>query len=230
MPRLLVPNSTALHTCRQFFGGNRPFERKTKTAVLQLHPRWLHVEPIGLVTIAAWGAWCRRQGYRILVRNQGPHAAYMARMKLFDFLDVAYEARRVTAYEEAGRFLPVTQVRRREEVQPVIGNISALLHLQDDPESLSAVQYCVSELLRNVLEHSGSPDGAFVAAHRYTKKGPHRVTIAVADCGRGIADHLGQVHPEALTDDRVALALAMRPGVTGAQAGSDPPSAKAGVM
>jgi len=45
------------------------------------------------------------------------------------------------------------------------------------------------------------------------------VTIAVADCGRGIADHLGQVHPEALANDRVALGLAMRPGITGARAG-----------
>jgi anti-sigma regulatory factor (Ser/Thr protein kinase) len=134
-------------------------------------------------------------------------------MKLFEHLGVDYSARPVTQREEAGRFLPVTQVVKREDVPTVIGNISALLHLQDDPESLSAVQYCVSELLRNVLEHSGSLDGAFVATHRYTKKGPHRVTIAVADCGRGVADHLGQVHPEALLNDRVALALAMRPGI-----------------
>jgi len=54
----------------------------------------------------------------------------MARMKLFEHLGVPYDARPVTPYEEAGRFLPVTQVRRREEVQAVIGGISALLHLQ----------------------------------------------------------------------------------------------------
>lgn len=219
MPELLVPNSATIHTARAFFGANRPFRDAAKNALLRLHPRWLHVDPMALVMIAAWGAWCRRQGYPIKVRNQGPHAAYMARMKLFEHLGVPYDARPVTEREEAGRFLPVTQIARREDVPAVIGNISALLHLQDDPESLSAVQYCVSELLRNVLEHSGSPDGAFVAAHRYTKKAPHRVTIAVADCGRGIADHLGQVHPEALADDRVALGLAMRPGITGAKAG-----------
>jgi hypothetical protein len=169
--------------------------------------------------IAAWGAWAQRNGHRIRVRNQGPHAAYMARMKLFEHLGVQYAARQVTPREEAGRFLPVTKISRREDVPGVMGSISALLHLQDDPESLSAVQYCISELLRNVLEHSESPEGGFVAAHRYTKKGPHRVSIAVADCGRGIADHLGQVHPEALSSDRVALSLAMRPGITGARPG-----------
>ena len=219
VPTLRVPNSATIHTARAFFDASSPFRRFGKRAVLQLHPRWLHVEPMALVVIAAWGAWCRRNGYPVRVENQGPHAAYMARMRLFEHLGIGYRARPVTAHEEAGRFLPVTQVARREDVPAVIGNISALLHLDGEPESLSAVQYCVSELLRNVLEHSGSSDGAFVAAHRYTKKGPHRVTIAVADCGRGIASHLGQVHPEALTDDRIALGLAMRPGITGAQAG-----------
>ena len=141
MPTLTVPNSATIHTARAFFGGNRPFSDAAKSALLQLHPRWLHVEPMALVMIAAWGAWCRRQGYPIRVRNQGPHAAYMARMKLFEHLGVPYEARHVTEREEAGRFLPVTQIARREDVPAVIGNISALLHLQDDPESLSAVQY-----------------------------------------------------------------------------------------
>jgi len=168
VPRLSVPNSATLHNARAFFANNRPFKDSSKQALLQLHPRWLHVEPMALVMIAAWGAWCRRHRYQIRVRNQGPHAAYMARMRLFEHLGVPYDARQVTEREEAGRFLPVTQVAVRDQVSAVIGSISALLHLQEDTESLSAVQYCVSELLRNVLEHSESPDGAFVAAHRYT--------------------------------------------------------------
>jgi hypothetical protein len=136
-------------------------------------------------------------------------------MRLFDHLGVEYPGD-IVAHEEAGRFLPITQVTDRTGLSGVIGDISALLHMESDPDGLAAVQYCVSELIRNVLEHSGSPDGAFICAHRFTKKKPHRVTIAVADCGQGIAEHLGQAHPEALTDDAVALGLAMRPGVTGA--------------
>lgn len=172
MPTLVVPNSATLHTARAFLEGNAPFRGRAKKALLQLHPRWLHVEPIALVMIAAWGAWCRRHGYRISVRHQGPHAAYMARMKLFEHLGVDYDARPVTEREEAGRFLPVTQVLRKEDVPVVIGNISALLHLQDDAESLSAVQYCVSELLRNVLEHSGSQDGVSWPLIATRRRGP----------------------------------------------------------
>lgn len=107
-----------------------------------------------------------------------------------------------------------------------------MLHLQDDTDSLAAVQYCISELLRNVLEHSNSPDGAFVTAHRFAKKGPHRVTIAVADCGQGIAAHLSSAHPEAAADDVIALGLAMQPGITGARPGmyGTPENAGAGLF
>ena len=101
----------------------------------------------------------------------------------------------------------------------VIGSISAMLHLENDTESLAAVQYCISELLRNVLEHSQSPDGAFVSAQRFKKGKPPRVTIAVADCGQGISTHLGRIYPEAATDDKIALGLAMQPGITGATKG-----------
>lgn len=45
------------------------------------------------------------------------------------------------------------------------------------------------------------------------------MTIAVADCGRGITSHLSQRFPEVATDDTVAIGLAMQPGVTGALPG-----------
>jgi hypothetical protein len=152
-------------------------------------------------------------------------------MRLFQHLGIMYDPG-ITEHEEAGRFLPVSQVISRDQVAGVIEDISALLHLEDDPESLAAVQYCVSELLRNVLEHSGSPEGAFVCAHRYTGAPTPRVTIAVADCGQGIARHLGRVHPEASADDTVALGLAMRPGITGALRGlyGTPENAGAGLF
>ncbi len=81
---------------------------------------------------------------------------------------------------------------------------------------MAAVQYCVSELIRNVLEHSGSPEGAFVFAQRYLGDS-QRVSIAVADCGSGIASHLAHSYPEARYNHKVALQLAMKPGVTGAR-------------
>ena len=218
MAHLVVPNSATLHLIRRFLDQRELFVDAPGPVVLEFHPQWAHMEPVALAAIAAWGAWWRSQGKTIEVRNLSNHTRYAARMHLFEHLGVNYNPEQVE-HEEAGRFLPIRQISAREGVGPVIGDISALLHLDDDPESLAAVQYCVSELLRNVLEHSGSPNGAFVCAHRYTTGAPHRVSIAVADCGQGIATHLGGVHPEALASDSVALGLAMRPGVTGARPG-----------
>ena len=152
------------------------------------------------------------------VENLGPTADYAWRMHLFEHLGVEYVPAR-TEREEAGRFLPITQVRNGADIRSVIAAISALLHLQDNPESLAAVQYSISELLRNVLEHSGSEDGAFVCAHNFDPANPSRVTIAVADCGVGIRAHLGRAHPAAMTSDAEAIFLALRPGVTGAMPG-----------
>jgi anti-sigma regulatory factor (Ser/Thr protein kinase) len=227
MPKFIVPTNANIHAAHSLLASNRPFQQIGNEAVLELHPKWVHVEPLALSMIAAWGAWCRRQGYPIRVENLGKNAAYAARMRLFQHLEIEFDPGLIER-EEAGGFLPLTQVRSRTDVTAVIANISAMLHLEQDPESLAAVQYSISELLRNVLEHSASEDGAFVSAHRYTQTDPHRVTIAVADCGRGITSHLSQRFPEIETDDTAALGLAMQPGITGAMPGMYGTSENAG--
>jgi len=215
MAHLQIPNSASLHTIRSFLDQQRAFTNGSDTAALEFHPRWAHMEPIALAMVASWGAWCHTPGKSIQVHNLARQAGYAAHMRLFQHLGVSFDPE-LAEHEEAGRFFPLIQVAHQREVGPVIGDISALLHLDDDPESLAAVPYCVSELLRNVLEHSGAESGAFVCAHRYTKRPPHKVSIAVADCGQGISAHLGRTHPEALRSDAAALGLAMRPGITGA--------------
>lgn len=230
MPDFIVPTNASLHAASAFFAANDFFRDDGREAVLRFHPKWSHVEPLALAMAAAWGTWCRREGLALRAENLGKNTACAARMKLFQHLGIEFDPR-VTEREEAGRFLPLTQVRNQADATAVLGNISAMLHLERDPESLAAVRFCVSELLRNVLEHANSPDGAFVAAHRYVDTNPHRVSIAVADCGQGITAHLSRAHPEAAGNDLLALGLAMQPGVTGAQAGNygTPENAGAGL-
>ncbi len=229
-PILRLPNSATIHGARHFFSGCDAFGDKPGEAILEFHPRWAHLEPLALVSASAWGAWARRQGLSVSVTNLEGHARYAARMRLFEHLGIDYKPDQVE-HEESGRFVPVNHVRERSDIAGVIADISSLLHLQDDPESLAAVQYAVSELLRNVLEHSSSPEGAFVCAHRYTGKNP-RVSIAVADCGVGIRSHLSKAHSQATTSDEVAIDLALRPGVTGALPGvyGTPDNAGAGLF
>src|SRR5262245_33455334 len=178
----------------------------------------MHIEPYGLAMAAAWGAWCRREQIRLRILNLGPKARYAARMKLFEHLRIN-PGFKVKEHEEAGRFLPLTRVTTALEARDVIGDLSALLHLDKNRDALAAVQYCVSELLRNALEHSGSPEGAYVCAHNFTAGAIRRVSIAVVDCGQGIASHLAPSYPEVRDDHGQALALAMLPGITGVRPG-----------
>lgn len=229
MPEIRVPNSVSIHAVRNFIDQNPAFfsDETHDNATLRLHPEWMHIEPYGLVMIAAWGRWCRRQGYDIDVQNLGPKADYAWRMHVFDHLDVDYTPDRQER-EEAGRFVPVTHVRTVTDLRGVLGDISALLHLQESPETLAAVQYCISELLRNAIEHSASEGGAFVCAHNFDEADPPRVTVAVADCGVGIREHLGRAHVEAAESDAAAIRLALQPGITGAVAGMYGPPDNAG--
>lgn len=162
-------------------------------------------------------------------REPNKQADYFWRMKLFDYLPgVSYDPPRIE-HEEAGRFMPIKQVQNASQAKEVIADISALLHLADNPEGLAAVQYCISELMRNVLEHSNSPEGAYVCAHNFSNTKTPRV---VADCRTGVARHLGRTHPEALESDAKALQLALEPGITGAVAGvyGAPDNAGAGLF
>jgi anti-sigma regulatory factor (Ser/Thr protein kinase) len=232
LPQFEFPNSASLHTARHFLESNFFFSRRGKTAVLRFHPQWSHMEPFALAMAAAWGVWCARNGYTVRAENLGHRPSlYAFRMKLFDHIPVDFSPE-IQEHEEAGRFVPVTRIADAASLRSVIGDVSALLHLDRDPDTLAAVQYCVSELLRNVLEHSGAEDGAFVCAHNFVNREPRRVSIAVADCGQGIRQHLGAVHAAAGRSDRDALKLALRPGVTGARPGmyGTPDNAGAGLF
>lgn len=213
-----LETDTSIHTCASFMDRNNFFVNGSPNAKLVFQPNWLYVDPMGLAMLAAWGAWCKRTGKNIEVVNLNKRANYAARMKVFDHLGVSYKPE-INEKEEAGRFMPIRNVKNSADISSAIADVSVLLHLEKDTDALSAVQYCLSELLRNVLEHSSSPEGAFVCAHNYSGKGTHRVTLAVADCGIGITKHLGQVFPEVLDDDLVALQMSMSPGVTGAKRG-----------
>jgi|GEM_PF-6105762 len=136
--KLVLPNNVSFHTARHFLEANRPFEEEPGDALLVFRHRWAHLEPMALSMVSAWGAWCRRQGKTVLIENLDRRADYAARMRLFHHLGVTYDPG-VTEHEASGRFLPVIQVVTRDEVAGVIGSISALLHLEDDPWLRSSI-------------------------------------------------------------------------------------------
>lgn len=71
---------------------------------------------------------------------------------------------------------------------------------------LAALEWAVTEITDNVLNHSQSPVGGFAIYHRIPRT--NIIEFTVADCGVGIARTLK------LKDDREAVELAIQEGVT----------------
>jgi anti-sigma regulatory factor (Ser/Thr protein kinase) len=133
---------------------------------------------------------------------------YLKRMGLFDFLGVDPGVS-IEEHEPAGRFIPLTQVRSSEDLTRFLTDMVPLLHLE--PVYVEPIQYTISELVRNVLEHACSKDGAVVCA-QYHKKG-NKIRIGIVDTGIGIRESINESH-QAKTDLE-AIKLALTPGITG---------------
>ena len=84
-----------------------------------------------------------------------------------------------------------------------------LLHLE--PRQAEPIKYIVSELVRNVLEHSQSSGGAIVSAQYYKKS--NTIRIGIVDNGVGIKSTINQSHHAATHLESIRLALT--PGITG---------------
>jgi anti-sigma regulatory factor (Ser/Thr protein kinase) len=159
---------------------------------------------------ACAGALARYKGWNTTGKVFNvPSVPYLVRMKLFEFLDIP-APREIAEHEEAGRFVPITQIRSGEDLSNAITNLIPLLHAARsvaDP-----IRYVVSELGRNVLEHSQSPVGGFVCAQYY--KDQKRIAIGMADAGVGIPVSIRRSHTA--TTDVDAFKLALTPGISGA--------------
>jgi hypothetical protein len=106
----------------------------------------------------------------------------------------------------------VTQIRTTEELRKAIADLVPLLHAA--PEVADPIKYVFSEMVRNVLEHSSSPVGAFVAAQYYPET--RRIAIGIADAGVGILEHMRRFHR--VQSAQEAIRLALQPGITGTTA------------
>jgi signal transduction histidine kinase len=119
---------------------------------------------------------------------------------------------------EAGRTVRLTRVASEEDVHPVATAISELLAGRTHLAAKQTLQYVMTELLRNVIQHSDDHLGAVVGA-QLNDRGLHKdrpvFQVAVADTGRGIRASLSRTHTD-VDDDKVALERSLWPYVSGA--------------
>ncbi len=205
-----LPNSAHLQNIQGFL--SRWSADDPTCLEFSMHDRWVSVHPAVLAMTACAAATIRHAGGKVDGKAEAhPALRYLIRMGLFEYLGIDPKAT-IQTHEPAGRFIPLTQIRTSAELSAAITNLVPLLHAERREQD--SIRYVFSELARNVIEHAGSPIGAFLCAQYY--KPTNRVSIGIADAGIGIRRSITRSHPAHTARD--AIALALQPGITGTTA------------
>ena len=207
------PVSMKIHLSNSAFLGNidtflRSFNRKKPEELeITAHKKWISIHPVVLSMVAAIGLTVKPENIHC-ERLEAKSKHYLERMGLFRLLNIDSSIC-MTEHESSGRFIPLTRIENSDDMARFITDMIPLLHLE--PDQAEPIKHIVAELVRNVLEHSGSEEGAIVCAQYYKKT--NRISLGIVDIGVGIKKTISMSH-DAPTDSD-ALRLALMPGITG---------------
>lgn len=218
-----LPVNSSIRTIRDFLATTRLFDQPLEKD-FELQPQGTNcwMAPVALAAFSSWGRELRDHGGSVAYTGEiSPSIRYAIRMGLFDALGIT--APPLEEHEEAGRFIPVRNIRTPDDQERFLTDLQPMLHLAR--RNTWAIQLSMSELIRNVLEHSRSKNGAFACAQYHPQK--EYVSIGVADAGIGVKQALSTKFET--EDDEEALLLALRPGVSGAMAPMGHPAENAGL-
>jgi len=204
--KIYIPNAAWLNNIDSFFESFDP--HNPKELKITFHKKWMSIHPMVLSMIAALGLGIKPKNI-VCEDLKATSKHYLERMGLFDFLKVKSGIKKIIKHESTGRFIPLTQIKTPEESTKFIKEVTPLLHLE--PLHAEPLRYVLSELIRNVLEHSLSRQGAVVSAQYYSKS--NTVRIGIVDTGVGIWKTINRSHNP--RNDLDAIRLALIPGITG---------------
>ncbi|NIA02288.1 MAG: hypothetical protein GWP15_02810 [Nitrospirae bacterium] len=203
--KIHIPNSVWLGNIDPFLRGFDP--SLPNELEITFNKKWMSIHPMVLSMIAALGLQVDSSKIQC-EKLEATSKHYLERMKLFDFLGVKSDIT-ITEHEAAGRFVPLTQIKDSASLTKFVTEVTPLLHLE--PKHAEPIRYIMSELIRNVLEHSLSKHGAIVSAQYYKKS--NTIRIGIADTGIGIWKSMNESYNP--KDDLESLRMALTPGITG---------------
>lgn len=204
--KIHLPNSAFLGNIDPFL---RSFDPSTpNTLDISANNKWISVHPLVLSMVAALGLIVKDSNRIHCEKLEARSKHYLVRMGLFKILNLMSDIN-VIEHEAAGRFIPLTQIRTSDELTQFISEMIPLLHLE--PEQAKTIGYIVSELVRNVIEHAKTKNGAILCAQYYKKS--NAIRVGIADAGVGIKSTINQSY--SAKTDLEAIQLALMPGITG---------------
>ncbi len=168
--------------------------------------KWISLHPVVFSIIACLGLRAIKYGGTIEITANDTLKTQLKKIGLLNILKIDESA---LERDLTGKYIPLTQITDRTRLTEIIQELVPLLHCS--PEQADPIKYVLSEMIRNVLEHSTSSNGAIICA-KYFKKS-NRISIGITDYGIGIKQSLTRFHnPE---NNAEALKLALTPGITG---------------
>ena len=175
-----IPNSAFIGNIENFI---RYIDKgEPKSFEISFNDKWISIHPVVLSSVAAIALNCRKRNIPIKVHQVNAKSGhYLERMGLLNYIG-SDQKFPFEEHESSGRFIPLTTISSSNELRDFITDMIPLLHAE--PENVDPINYAVSELIRNVLEHSASKIGAIVCAQYFKKT--NRVAIGISDCGIGI--------------------------------------------
>ena len=203
--RIHLPNSAFLGNIDPFLRG---FDESCPEELeITANKKWISVHPVVLSMIAALSLTVKSSNIKCEEIKAGSKH-YFARMNLSDFLNIKSDID-IIEHDSTGRFIPLMQIKKSEELTKFVTEMIPLLHL--NPKQTESISHIITELVRNVLEHSNSENGAILCAQYYKKS--NSIRIGIVDTGVGIKKTINFSY--SAKTDLEAIRLALIPGITG---------------
>lgn len=203
--KIHLPNSAFLGNIDTFLRGFD--ENDPDKLEITANKKWISIHPVVLSMVAALGLTVDPSNISC-EKLEASSRHYLTRMGLLEFLNINSDIN-VIEHEPTGRFIPLTQIKNSGELTQFVTDMIPLLHLE--PKQSESISHIVTELVRNVLEHSGSDNGAILCAQYYKKS--NSIRLGIVDTGVGIKETINFSYPTRADMD--AIQLALTPGITG---------------
>ncbi len=109
--------------------------------------------------------------------------------------------------------LATKQFRNIDEQQQVVNDFIdvTIRSLEIKRSDLAGLEWSITEVTDNVINHAESPAGGFIQLTSYPEN--QRIAFCVADCGKGILRSLKEGYPNLRTDNE-AIATSVKMGAT----------------
>lgn len=203
--KIHLSNSAWIHNMENFI---RSFDTSDESILeITSNKKWVSAHPVVLCMITGLALFMKEKGAKI---NFEPLEAksknYFEAMGLHKIIGMK-SGTKIKKKDSTGRFIPLRRITNYDELTEFVQEIIPLYHSE---KYFKPINMVISELVRNVFEHSGSEHGAIVCAQYH--KDSKIIRIGVVDTGMGLEKALKIHNPKSYLH---SILLALTPGITG---------------